>query len=112
MKTLISTLLLTITFNVNAVTFDCYETGLKMVSEYLEYASPAAFLEENGEIFFCKSKKAPHTEILQWGDGSGLVGIEFEVRGGKCVVTEEPYTGQDDGDLDVEWAQEFCQDWE
>lgn len=107
-------IVLAVVFSLNsyAVDFVCYDIGLKKVLKYLEYEKPDNFFDENDVIFLCKSKEVPHREIIQWGDGSGLVGVEFEVRDGKCVTIQEPYTGQDDGDLDIEWAKRYCQDWE
>lgn len=92
-----------------AVDYQCADIGLEKVAEHLEYSSTEEFLKENSEIFSCKSKTQPYREILQWGDGSGLVGIEFEIQNGACFVVEEPYTGQDDQDLDVEWFESYCQ---
>ena len=89
------------------VPYQCAEVGLSMVLDFMG-ETREEFFSHSDEIFSCRSKEAPHVEIYQWGDGSGLVGIEFKVVDGQCVVTEEPYTGQDDQDADWDWVNSYC----
>lgn len=109
MKYLLALSIILITNTAFAVDFQCREIGLEKVVKYLDYSSTEEFLSENDEIFFCKTKSEPYREIMQWGNGSALVGIEFEIQNGACVVVEEPYWGQDDQDGDDEWVEANCQ---
>lgn len=93
-----------------AIEYKCEDIGLEKVMTFLQAPEPKEeFLQHTPLVFSCKSRQAPDTEIYQWGDGTALVGIEFQVRNGVCVVTEEPYSGQDDGDLDYDWFESYCQ---
>ena len=98
-----------------AIDYKCHDQALKKLIEFSnEYSgekqTKKEFLKVNDPVFICKSKKAPHIEIYQYGDGSGLMGVEYKIVRGRCVMTEAPYAGQDDQDLDVEWANSFCQE--
>ena len=97
-------LIIFLSSSIFAVEYKCHDQALNSVVEYLEYENTDVFYSELDEIFFCKSKKTPHREIFQWGDGSGLVGIDYIFEDGNCVSQSTPHVGQDDHDLDWEWA--------
>ena len=89
------------------VPYQCADQGLAIVLDFMG-ETEEEFFSHSDEIFSCRSKEEPRVEIYQWGDGSGLVGIEFKIENGQCIVTEEPYTGQDDQDADWDWVEEYC----
>jgi hypothetical protein len=84
----------------------CIDFAEKKAAEFLEMTLED-FRAENGLIFSCKHRRNPKVETIQFGDGSGLVGVELKIVRGNCVVTDI-YSGQDDQDLDDVEVQEAC----
>ena len=77
--------------------------------ECFDLALTYEFLNANSLIWSCKSRTNPNQEEIQFGDGSGLVGVALELSNGECKVTDV-YTGQDDGDGDPEADKLNCLD--
>ena len=114
MKLLTLTSLL-LSLNTFAIDYKCMDQAIKEIVSFDnsysgENMTTTEFLKHYDLIFVCKSKSAPHREIFQYGDGSSLMGVEYKIVRGKCVQEEDVYAGQDDQDLDAEWANKYCQE--
>lgn len=93
----------------SAAKLECFDLALTTAAKEMEYASTDEFLNANSLIWSCKSRTNPNQEEIQFGDGSGLVGVALELSNGECKVTDV-YTGQDDGDGDPEADKLNCLD--
>lgn len=90
--------------------FLCREEALKQMVNFSQVSNIKEFLDLYGEVYSCKTKDGK-TEIMQWGDGSYLLGVEYEINESGCMLKGAPYDGQDDGDLDLDWTKANCIGW-
>jgi len=101
-----------------AANFSCLKKAEEAVYVYSrsemgdEYETPADLFKEFSNAFTCKAKSTvtPQFELYQWSNGSYLYGVEFNLVNGECVVTDGPYMGQDDSDLDWDWVKANCEE--
>ena len=98
-------LIVSLSINLQAAVL-CVDFAEKKAAEYAGM-SLEDFKNDNSLIFTCKHRANPNLETIQFGDGSGLVGLEIEVVHAECVV-KDIYSGQDDQDFSEDDFNKMC----
>lgn len=106
MNKLIIALILSLTNTAFSASLQCVDFAEVKSAENSEM-SLNEFREMNSLIFTCKHKDNPKRETIQFGDGSGLISVEVEIKNETCIVLDISF-GQDDQDFTDEDFEVSC----